>query len=565
MDRDYTTEAEEEFSGNINYFTYLNNQYTFSTNQSTSNTLDLTYYSQMHSNILTANTDLYSSYMNAGVSMFDKVRAYDAQKAYDETVQDELHDFKIKLQTIRELIKIPQLGSTVQNINYNLGRYGRESALYGSIFGDSIQYAENVEAVGFAEQAQNSRAYYERTLKSIFYIDESGNRLYNMAVIKEILAKDADEITVAEYTAIATAYTYMNESDMEALFIEMMTLTNEENYSWLEEKISLGFNIINEDYYEWTIDEEKWSGFTQGLNLVSQYNLVAINNLQDMNRPDAVEACAKLRKNIVQKQAVADAMHNVNKFRASYGADRPYINIAKKDTGEYEICFKEYYAYHALNSLICSSTLHDSKIEIGQCLCGYKALLKNTERVCVSLHEYVSPYFNSGGFVNEDAQDMFIIEHILGLSMNCELEYIEFEAGGDNVPFLGTFLESTLGAVVDYEKGKADAAFVEITSNTLRANNVFLVFDCYVVRATYDTYNIVGDSIFAEAGEDTVRRVKYFNENIAKTGDKVSINQIIEDPISVHEMLILYSDEEEIEKIEKSRYYEQGRIWDDEN
>ena len=184
------------------------------------------------------------------------------------------------MQRARDLLSLSSLGNSVSEINYNLGRYGSAVALEGSIFGNDLSYAGIVEAIGFTEQAANSKAYYEQAFATVFiYVD--GKPVYDMAAIEKILAKDASEITNAEYIVIAMAYTMMNEKDMETLFCDMMTLSDTCNYTWGQEHIGGPMvGNIKKDYYEWSIDDDKWNGFMQGLSLISTYNAQLVNVLQ---------------------------------------------------------------------------------------------------------------------------------------------------------------------------------------------------------------------------------------------------------------------------------------------
>lgn len=128
-------------------------------------------------------------------------------------------------------------------------------ALAGSIFGDCISYTDGVAAAGFREEAENSRAYLERELQNLMYVDENGNEIYNMELALEILSRDAKDISQAEYGAVAAAYLYMNDNELEKLFAVMMTATQ------------------GDEYTEWVIDDEKWNKFRTGLEKLSTYNL----------------------------------------------------------------------------------------------------------------------------------------------------------------------------------------------------------------------------------------------------------------------------------------------------
>lgn len=538
MDRDYTTQAEVEYTGCIHQLESINHQLEFSTMSDASDISSVFDYSQIHADIVANNAASYFALMDSGLNVFEKVRRYDSGAAAQQTIQDELEDFRIRLQAVRSLMKIPPLGHTVQEINYNLGRYGRDTALAGSIFGDSLCYAETVEAIGFVEQAENSRAYYERALAAVIFIDENGNVTYDMAVIERILAKDAGDITNAEYAVIATAYLYMNEADMETLFCNMMTLSEQKDYGWMEENVwGPWFGDIREDYYEWSIDDEKWNGFTQGLHTVSLYNLAAICACQS-DYPEAADAAADWRYNIVQREAIANAMCNVHEFRAPYGADRPYLEIARTEdehgNAQYNIGFREYYEITAsYGERLSSNTLHASEVHIGTCNPGISSQFITTDHVCIALHGYFAPYFTSEGFASPEAEQAFISEHILGFVMHCGQEAVESNAYGD-VLFVGSLVNDVIAVVGDYAQGIQDAAMIEMAADELKEENVYSYFDCDVVIVSYDTYDISGESLYADAGQYTVQIIKEYNNRFK---ENITVNQIIQDPLSVHDIL----------------------------
>lgn len=551
MDRDYTTEVETKFNECMNAFEKLNNNIYFSTSPTLFDVPSIYTYSQTHNSILTGNSLVYSTYMTQGQDVFKKVRDFDSKEAADETVQDELEDFRIALQAVRNLMKIPPLGSTVQEINYNLGRYGRDVVLARSIFGDDLLYAQSVGELGFAKQAENSRAYYEHELSEVISVDENGNVTYDMLAIERILTRDASEIIGAEYTVIATAYLYMNEDDMETLFCNMMTLSDKVDYSWYEEKISgPAVRTINKDYYEWTIDDEKWNGFTQGLNTVSLYNLAVINEYNS-DYPDVADAAADWRYNIVQREAIANAVFNVHEFRAPYGKERPYIEITKTEVAdgkaEYDIGFQQHYmTVDSVGWKASESSLHKSNIHISECRPGIASQFITTDHVCLTLHEYFAPYFISGSLVNPETEYAlfaspevdyeFFAENILGFVKDCGVELAEKQIYGD-IPFVGNLVSDFFGAFKEYDQAVKDAVMIEIATSTLQRENVYSFFDCDVVMVTYDTYNISGECLYADAGEHTVRQVKDYNNEF---GTDISIAQIINDPISVNESIRYY-------------------------
>lgn len=543
MDRDYTTDAEEEYRGYLYIFHNCNEQLSFQYTPTTNNISTVSVYNQTFNDITGSNSYAYSNYLSKGICKFEEVRNYDKQASVDTENLELLEEFRSTLENVRKLLKLPQLGGSYEDIKYYLGRFGRDSSLYGSIFGDDVNYADLVQYTGFTEIAQNSRAYYERDLAAIIAVDENGNVTYDMEAIEKILGKDACDITSAEYTVIATAYLYMDENDIETLFCDMMVLSEKKDYKWYQERIFGPWtHEIYDDYYEWSIDDEKWKGFTQGLDTVSMYNLATIDAYQD-NYPEISDAAANWRYNIVQRESMADAMLNLHEFRAPYGDEKPYLNIIRtedeKGNSLYSIEFEEYYMITSkYGDKLVSSSLHKSNINIGVCNPGIASQFITTDNVLISLHEYYAPYFNSEGFVSDEAETAFYLEHFLGYAIDNGL-YSVGPTDDSKIPDVSSILLSIKDMALDYEQGVQDAKMIEIATNKLKEENVYSFFDCDVVIVEYDTYDISGDSIYADAGQYTMRQVEKYNNKLKQD---ITIKQIIEDPISINNDLNYFVD-----------------------
>lgn len=439
------------------------------------------------------------------------------------------------------MLSLSSLGNSVSEINYNLGRYGSAVALEGSIFGNDLSYAGIVEAIGFTEQAANSKAYYEQAFATVFiYVD--GKPVYDMAAIEKILAKDASEITNAEYIVIAMAYTMMNEKDMETLFCDMMTLSDTCNYTWGQEHIGGPMvGNIKKDYYEWSIDDDKWNGFMQGLSLISTYNAQLVNVLQQDALVD--QNIVENRYQLVQKEAIAQAIYNVHEFRNSYGEDRPYLNITCEggNNKTYIINFKEEYITPMLGTL---NSLHTSQITVGQSRSGVTSAAIVTDHVMVDLHNHFAPNFTSVGFSSPEAQQTFIAEHMFGFLLDVAGEGIDAgieEAFGGNIPVVGNLISDGIGAMEDYYQGVEDATALEAAADELMKTNLYSYFDCAVSITNYQTNNISGEYLYADAGIQTIQIINDYNDMF---DTEITIPQLLNDPYSVNEDYHLRIEEE---------------------
>lgn len=541
MDRDYTTEKEQKHIGFIESLTSENNNCKF---DQLSSGLTLPSVETCHETY----QDIYATsnyyYENIGYRtrcVFQEVRCFDANFAGEETLQDDLNILKNNMQRARDLLSLSSLGKSVSEINYNLGRYGSAVALEGSIFGNDLSYAGIVEAIGFTEQAANSKAYYEQAFATVFiYVD--GKPVYDMAAIEKILAKDASEITNAEYIVIAMAYTMMNEKDMETLFCDMMTLSDTCNYTWGQEHIGGPMvGNIKKDYYEWSIDDDKWNGFMQGLSLISTYNAQLVNVLQQDALVD--QNIVENRYQLVQKEAIAQAIYNVHEFRNSYGEDRPYLNITCEggNNKTYIINFKEEYITPMLGTL---NSLHTSQITVGQSRSGVTSAAIVTDHVMVDLHNHFAPNFTSVGFSSPEAQQTFIAEHMFGFLLDVAGEGIDAgieEAFGGNIPVVGNLISDGIGAMEDYYQGVEDATALEAAADELMKTNLYSYFDCAVSITNYQTNNISGEYLYADAGIQTIQIINDYNDMF---DTEITIPQLLNDPYSVNEDYHLRIEEE---------------------
>lgn len=541
VDRDYTTEKEQKHIGFIESLTSENNNCKF---DQLSSGLTLPSVETCHETY----QDIYATsnyyYENIGYRtrrVFQEVRCFDANFAGEETLQDDLNILKNNMQRARDLLSLSSLGKSVSEINYNLGRYGSAVALEGSIFGNDLSYAGIVEAIGFTEQAANSKAYYEQVFATVFiYVD--GKPVYDMAAIEKILAKDASEITNAEYIVIAMAYTMMNEKDMETLFCDMMTLSDTCNYTWGQEHIGGPMvGNIKKDYYEWSIDDDKWNGFMQGLSLISTYNAQLVNVLQQDALVD--QNIVENRYQLVQKEAIAQAIYNVHEFRNSYGEDRPYLNITceGENNKTYIINFKEEYITPMLGTL---NSLHTSQITVGQSRSGVTSAAIVTDHVMVDLHNHFAPNFTSVGFSSPEAQQTFIAEHMFSFLLDVAGEGIDAEieeAFGGNIPVVGNLISDGIGAMEDYYQGVEDATALEAAADELMKTNLYSYFDCAVSITNYQTNNISGEYLYADAGIQTIQIINDYNDMF---DTEITIPQLLNDPYSVNEDYHLRIEEE---------------------
>lgn len=522
MDRDYTTEKESQCSELIEMLETENNTLTF---QYPCNEVYIPTFNVHHENyqsIYAQNNNYYDSSLYRMMNVFERVRKFDQCSAAGETTQEELKTLKEKMQQVRELLKLPNIGTCTSEVNYNLGRYGSDVALAGSIFGDCISYTDGVAAVGFGEQAENSRAYLERELQNLIYVDENGNEIYNMELALEILSRDAKDISQAEYGAVAAAYLYMNDNELEKLFAVMMTATQ------------------GDEYTEWVIDDEKWNKFRTGLEKLSTYNLrnVQLDEKENVNMgkkkdSNKNEDSLDNRKNIIQRKAVLDALYNIHQFEQNTKDSSNPFDI-KIDSEKIIISFQEY----SYNSMFPAP--HESSITIGECITAENLKYYIVDDTEMQLKNYFVPNFTSDGFTSKEEMQKFALQHLGSATFDAFVG----QAIENNMAAVAlSFVEEGFSMEMEYQKGKRDAAYIQEVLNPIKQQDVYEKFDCLNVIIEYDTNSINEKDMYVEEGAKTRANVDSFNDVF---GENITVDQVLGNPIEIFELLDGFKDESKL-------------------
>lgn len=522
MDRDYTTEKESQCSELIEMLKTENNTLTFQHPFNEAYIPTFNVHNENYQSIYAQNYNYYESSFYQMMNVFEQVRKFDQTSAAGETIQEELNTLKETMQQVRELLKLPNIGTSASEVNYNLGRYGSDVALAGSIFGDCISYTDGVAVAGFREEAENSRAYLERELQNLMYVDENGNEIYNMELALEILSRDAKDISQAEYGAVAAAYLYMNDNELEKLFAVMMTATQ------------------GDEYTEWVIDDEKWNKFRTGLEKLSTYNLRKVQldekeNVDTGKKKDSNKNEDSLdnRKNIIQRKAVLDALYNIHQFEQNTKDSSNPFDI-KIYSEKIIISFQEY----SYNSMFPAP--HESSITIGECITAENLKYYIVDDTEMQLKNYFVPNFTSDGFTSKEEMQKFALQH-LG---NATFDAFVGQAIDNNMAAVAlSFVEEGFSMEMEYQKGKRDAAYIQEVLNPIKQQDVYEKFDCLNVIIEYDTNSINEKDMYVEEGAKTRANVDSFNDVF---GENITVDQVLGNPIEIFELLDGFKDESEL-------------------
>ena len=162
----------------------------------------------------------------------------------------------------------------------------------------------------------------------------------------------------------------------------------------------------------------------------------------------------------------------------------------------------------------------------------------------VDLHNHFAPNFTSVGFSSPEAQQTFVAEHMFGFLLDVAGEGIDAgieEAFGGNIPVVGNLISDGIGAMEDYYQGVEDATALEAAADELMKTNLYSYFDCAVSITNYQTNNISGEYLYADAGIQTIQIINDYNDMF---DTEITIPQLLNDPYSVNEDYHLRIEEE---------------------
>lgn len=563
MDRDYTTDAEQELLDDISSLNGINSQFPFSTNYQNLGVTDPANGSPFFNNYQNNNSLLYGSLYNSSIpNAFARVRNYDATAAgvnsgngfFGISNQMDgiggssagLASFKSALENAVSAIDLSAVGSGTSDVINSLKN--SNDIANGTIFGDSYEYASNVFELGFEEEAGRSYAYYEEALDRVFDVDENGVVTYDMDEVEAILSKDADDITEAEYYAVSMAFTYMDEDDMETTICLLMDDGEDVNLPWYD-----NWNLLNggpDDYSVWHLDEDKYAGFCNGMNAVSNDNLMMINIYDaqceitgDMTYRNLADNEENRRMTIVQRNALVQSLGNVSSFRAEYGEDSPTISISYAEDGSLSFDYKDHEKVdvdRTIDGGVMSVTVNYSvgsrNITVGACSTGAGHDYTNTENVSIQLHSNFADGFTSEGY--EAGIGAFCLRYLIPLATDESHAYVSnsvgnsFEAIKDYVPYADVLLTTGYNMVNDYQNGVENATFLEGVDISLDQGNVYDTFDCCVCDVSYDLsgtegYSVETSAVYVEGGRNTNVRLYLYNE---ATDSNVNVDYLVNNP-----------------------------------
>ena len=512
MDRDYSMETERELCfcmGMVNNndvelapvssSTYINSQDYMN--------FDLNIYSQLN---------IYEHIGNGTAACFCNVRQYDSTYTIvpGNSMIVSLENYKNELQSICDCLSVPNIGCNVADINYNLGRYG-DSLLYNSIFDGGGRYASVVAANGFNEVILNSdsASAAEYLYNRIITVNSDGSVNYDMDVLLEVMSRPAENITEAEYAAIAMAYLYMDDTDMTE-FIKA---------SMVESEKCIG------DYKVWEPDALKCSNISAEIYEIEQSTLyiaysaeqIFLQNRTSTNK-EIADQLLSLRRSFSQKNVLFQSLNNISPILGGEDDSFPDIKIQAVNQNDnktdYSVDYKTLSGKIELNN---SMNFGYGNIYVKSCVSSDKEFDDVVNSARNTFNNTFCEGFDTDGLTSVEAYCNFQLSHIKEfVSSMCNdtilgsvIDKVNIDAQSKQaLGLMGDILEYVPNLMDDYNQGVENAQIIEQQITNIENCDTYKTFGCEFVWVTYDSIVEQNTASYVTVGAYTLDSLYAFNE-----------------------------------------------------
>lgn len=512
MDRDYSMETERELcfcTGMVNNndvelapvssSIYINSQDYMN--------FDLNIYNQLN---------IYENIGNGTAACFCNVRQYDSTYtiAAGNSMIVSLENYKNELQSICDCLSVPNIGCTAADINYNLGRYG-DSLLYNSIFDDGGRYASVVAANGFNEVILNSdsASAAEYLYNRIITVNSDGSVDYDMDVLLEVMARSAENITEAEYAAIAMAYLYMDDKDMTEFVKACM----------VESEKCIG------DYKVWEPDALKCSNISAEIYEIEQSTLyiaysaeqIFLQNRTSTNK-EIADQLLSLRRSFSQKNVLFQSLNNISPILGGEDDSFPDIKIQAVNQNDnktdYSVDYKTLSGKIELNN---SMNFGYGNVYVKSCVSSEEELESVVNSARDTFNNTFCEGFDTDGPASVEDYCNFQLNHIKELVgsmckdtiLGSVIDKVNIDAQSKQaLGLMGDILEYVPNLMDDYNQGVENAQIIEQQITNIENCDTYNTFGCEFVWVTYDSIVEQNTASYVTVGAYTLDSLYAFNE-----------------------------------------------------
>ncbi len=377
-------------------------------------------------------------------------------------------------------------------------------------------------------------------IERMFNEDENGYIVINWTEVEKVLKKDASEITDVEYQTLAFIYLKADETGMARFLAYCMDRKEDVDTPWYTEALGLSTGLVNQDYSEWVVNENKIGRIQTEIVAKSEELLGQINDVSNENK-EKYDLLKYERGLIIQRLTVISVVDEICTFRGTYEAECPTILIAPGEDFALVLKFSEFRNVGS-DYAPTMSNLAESTVTIGATSNGTnitKDMLENTELEFKAYFCNYSEKKDVAKFVYDKTTGEAISQGSKKLS-----EYVGETLGKETwgkvvgaVPVVGDI--AGLGWDVTMEQIKQEQAleFTEGKFDEIANACIYSDFDCSVNFVQYDTAENSQYTLYAYGGEATRERVEnvnvFFQEEI---GTGITQEDVLTNPNKIYDM-----------------------------
>ena len=378
--------------------------------------------------------------------------------------------------------------------------------------------------------------------------DSTGNTTINWDEIEKTVGKDASEITAEEYYALSVVYLNLDAEDLTRFLKLFIDKTKDVDMPWYNELFGPAAGQCNEDYSEWKTNNDKLNQVLAYSGIISEVTLKAMQGVDK----DAYELLEDERNVMLQRITVLQAVREVGVFRADIYADSPDIKIEEDEESKaLTIKFKEYRNIGS-ESAPTFSNLADSSIKVKYTMDKYSInmqAIKNAEVILTTYFGGDSIVGESGKFILDESNSEIVskvaedtaayMQKVGKTGLSKTIGYI---------PLIGDVVSFAMDMVIDGEKDKNNLEIIKEQFDSVKASDIYSMFDCNVNFVEYDTANDKKIKIVSNIGTDTQEIIDRVNSGLDVD---VSEKKVLTEPDEVWKIIMKETDD----NVEKQKIY----------
>lgn len=462
---------------------------------------------------------------------FRVIREYDSECKNNPVLNYKINDMDIKANELSKIVEMLNASSLGGDTNSAI-EFIKKGNAKGTIFDTSLNFTATVAKLGYKDIAENSHAAYLDALTRMGTIGEYGKYYPDLNKVLDILSKNAEEITPAEYYAASYAFCFMGEKGKEKVLESLLKEA---------EKGGLAFDVDDSvDYYKIAkTDEEKYKGLVSGMNKVLMINLFEMHAADDMDLKDGdIYVGHKLDEvrlqNLVQSAALLDAFGEIKYFECLYKDKDGLMELESDEEGALILSYQ-----NCVGNVLTGTYLEKYKIKVNKCYTGAGQNFSNIERINVKLSNYFVPgvektTFPDGSehyslkddealyiFLGNQAKDFLFGDYrgycddkLLGNAVKrLPAEEVAELAGNASLIKLG--VKFVIDTQKKYRELAKNKEFIDGITKDVETTTIYDLFGIESCLVEYDTKEINGDYYYAVEGRDTAERSCYYNKEVA--------------------------------------------------